>query len=176
MAIMAINSPVPAAFITRKDAILASLAAPNDTYTDLSPKGSVDEAIRPLIDKINRLEGIVTTSSCAGRVSVFLEGSKTASQSNAGSSKEGDEEPERRTQNAVPGGKGLGGRWLFVSHKPCVFDGNQIQSSLAATFGMSPYVQENNNVDFKKAQIARFQFEPMVRTCFASEGFAYPEK
>lgn len=42
----------------------------------MSPKGTVDAGIRELIDVINGVEGLVTTSSCAGRVSVFLEGSR----------------------------------------------------------------------------------------------------
>lgn len=66
--------PAPASFIRRKETILAQLALPDDEYTDLSPKGTVDAGIRDLIDEINALDGLVTTSSCAGRVSVFLEG------------------------------------------------------------------------------------------------------
>lgn len=67
-------APIPPSFARRKKAILAQLAVPDDEYTDLSPKGTVDAGIRDLIDEINGLDGLVTTSSCAGRVSVFLEG------------------------------------------------------------------------------------------------------
>ncbi|KAL7467225.1 hypothetical protein ACHAXS_007475 [Conticribra weissflogii] len=38
---------------------------------DKSPKGSVDEKIRPLVDLINRNEDYVTLSSCSGRVALF---------------------------------------------------------------------------------------------------------
>lgn len=70
----AATAPIPPSFARRKEAILAQLAVPDDEYTDLSPKGTVDAGIRDLIDEINGLDGLVTTSSCAGRVSVFLEG------------------------------------------------------------------------------------------------------
>ena len=45
-----------------------------EVYRDKSPKGSVDEGIRELINEINSYEGLVTTSSCAGRVSIFVDG------------------------------------------------------------------------------------------------------
>lgn len=69
-------TPIPPGFIARKTKILSDLAVPDADYTDLSPKGSVDEGIRDLIRDINALDGLVTTSSCAGRVSVFVEGSR----------------------------------------------------------------------------------------------------
>lgn len=65
---------IPNTFTQRKRRILSALAVPDEDYTDLSPKGTVDAGIRELIDEINGLDGFVTTSSCAGRVSVFLEG------------------------------------------------------------------------------------------------------
>ncbi|ROW10596.1 hypothetical protein VMCG_01648 [Cytospora schulzeri] len=65
---------IPPSFTRRKEAILDQLSVPDEDYTDLSPKGTVDAGIRDLIDEINSLDGLVTTSSCGGRVSVFLEG------------------------------------------------------------------------------------------------------
>ncbi|KAK3331036.1 methyltransferase TYW3-domain-containing protein [Apodospora peruviana] len=65
-------------FSQKKIKILSQLSVPDTEYADASPKGSVDSGIRDLIDEINALEGIVTTSSCAGRVSVYLEGHKKA--------------------------------------------------------------------------------------------------
>src|SRR5689334_16583600 len=38
---------------------------------DKSPKGNVDDGVWELINEINAVEGLVTTSSCAGRVSCF---------------------------------------------------------------------------------------------------------
>lgn len=68
------HAPIPPSFTRRKDAILEQLSVPDEDYTDLSPKGTIDAGIRDLIGEINALDGFVTTSSCAGRVSVFLEG------------------------------------------------------------------------------------------------------
>lgn len=65
---------IPPLFTTRKNKIIEELAIPDEDYTDLSPKGSVDLGVRDLIRDINALPGLVTTSSCAGRISVFLEG------------------------------------------------------------------------------------------------------
>lgn len=106
--------PTPGPSFTRKKtAILSHLALPDAEYTDASPKGSVDEGIRALLAALNARDGLVTTSSCAGRVSVYLEGPRKKSA-------EGEEEEDggggiRGT--AAVGGKG-GGEWLFVSHDP----------------------------------------------------------
>lgn len=70
------DATVTPGFVARKSKILSDLSVPDAEYTDLSPKGSVDEGIRDLIKDINALHGLVTTSSCAGRVSIFVEGSK----------------------------------------------------------------------------------------------------
>ena len=154
--------PLPSNFTARKDAILASLAVPEPSYTDLSPKGSVDEAIRPLIKRINALEGVVTTSSCAGRVSVFLEGSRPAdleeNRDDAENAHGGSKE-----QAAVPGGKGMGGRWLFVSHSPVHFASGG--DPLARRLGMGhqqEFYHHQNAIEGSQVRLARFQFEPMV--------------
>ncbi|KAF1812694.1 hypothetical protein P152DRAFT_507499 [Eremomyces bilateralis CBS 781.70] len=92
-------------FEQKKSLILQELDKPPNEYSDLSPKGSIDAEIRELISNINKSSGLVTTSSCSGRVSVFLEGRRTPSTADAG------------TVSNYSGGKG-GGRWLFVSHCP----------------------------------------------------------
>jgi tRNA wybutosine-synthesizing protein 3 len=102
---------LPQSFLSKKRKILDQLSIPDSEYDDLSPKGSIDVGIRDLIDEINAIEGCVTTSSCAGRISVFLEGKKTPE-----THLDGDLEIERGASGV--GGKGGGGRWLFVSHAP----------------------------------------------------------
>lgn len=77
-------------FDRQKADILASLGV-----VDYSPKGSVDKEIVPLINLVNENPDLVTTSSCAGRVSIFIEGHKSRI-----------------------GGKGDGGSWLFFTHDP----------------------------------------------------------
>ena len=160
---MGSSIPTPPNFTAKKEAILASLAVAEPLYTDLSPKGSVDEAIRPLIERVNALEGVVTTSSCAGRVSVFLEGIKHANdeenRDDADNSHGGS-----RGQAAVPGGKGMGGRWLFVSHSPVHFptEGDSIASRLGMCDHDKLYDYQNP-MELSQVRLARFQFEPMVR-------------
>ncbi|POS85386.1 hypothetical protein EPUL_003490 [Erysiphe pulchra] len=138
-------SEIPVSFQRKKAQILASLSVPEEEYNDLSPKGSVDKGIRQLIQDINQIAGCVTTSSCAGRISVFLEGRKKdvsypelLTDDNEISAKytprdldaiNNDHNDNKQYQgkefdlspahisNSV-GGKGRGGRWLFVSHDP----------------------------------------------------------
>ena len=153
---------ISAAFSPRKQKILESLAVPDAEYTDLSPKGSVDEGIKDLISKINGLDGIVTTSSCAGRISVFLEGAKGSQQATA----EGDVEAldDQSLQATVPGGKGKGGRWLFVSHDPLVVPrmAGTRDKPLTELFGLSTQENVPESIDSGKTRFVRFQFEPMV--------------
>lgn len=124
---------IPAAFTARKQKILSELQQPDDEYTDKSPKGNVDVQIRDLIDEINRIDGYVTTSSCAGRVAVFVEGGDSNDNSVLGGTSvkpelelELEPDPDEDTRSkqdsfpptrTSPGGKG-GGHWLYVSHDP----------------------------------------------------------
>jgi len=141
---------IPPSFTQKKSTILSALATPSDTYTDLSPKGSVDAGIKSLIDHINTLDGIVTTSSCAGRISVFLEGAKM----NCGGAR----------QAAVPGGKGMGGRWLFVSHDAVEMPRKTDLDDRPVTklFGLKPQQLDAQVVLGPEARFVKFQFEPMV--------------
>lgn len=160
---MAPLPPIPTSYASKKAAIISSLSAPEDTYADLSPKGTVDDAIKDLIDRINALEGIVTTSSCAGRVSVFLEGRKHIKTHNGQDVREDKEATE--TQAAVPGGKGMGGRWLFMSHEPANLRSEKSCLSTSKQLGIEPMRgREPPEMEMEPSElrIARFQFEPMV--------------
>jgi tRNA wybutosine-synthesizing protein 3 len=155
---------IPEVFESRKRKILAELSVPDTEYTDLSPKGSVDEGIRDLIHDINALPGLVTTSSCAGRISVFLEGRK----------KQNDHQQEQR-QFAPSGGKGAG-KWLYVSHDPLKgywtgrnsddsdsMQGKDYPRSLHELFGMVP--GDGKPPGLKEGQaprLVRFHYDPMV--------------
>ncbi|KAK6199186.1 putative trna-YW synthesizing protein [Scheffersomyces amazonensis] len=88
-------------FDQKKQAILKDLALNSEDSPDASPKGTVDVKCLPIIHLINSNDHMVTTSSCSGRVSVFLEGVKEVQQ--------GD---------TKIGAKGNQGRWLFVTHDP----------------------------------------------------------
>lgn len=144
--------PAPSAVFTSKKAkILEVLSVPDSDYTDLSPKGSVDEGIRELIDEINVLDGLVTTSSCAGRVSVFLEGRKTL------------EPGQDDGQIATPGGKGGGGAWLFVSHDP-VEDSRWIDE-----LDMVDEDEDGQSAQTAGRRLIHFKFEPMVGLLLCTE-------
>lgn len=154
-------APLPQSFISKKRKILEQLSVPISEYDDLSPKGSVDEGIRDLIDEINQIEGCVTTSSCAGRTSVFWEGEKNVERQEDEQVQEGDGQPETR---AGVGGKGGGGRWLYVSHSP--LDWRKHENQLTKLFGMgrSPSGLERGLVcgDPGWQRWIHFKFEPMV--------------
>lgn len=224
--------PIPPSFARRKEAILAQLAVPDDEYTDLSPKGTVDAGIRDLIDEINQLDGLVTTSSCAGRVSVFLEGrragrggpvavdevslllpghhlavedggedgvkdqgqargegdgvAETAGAVRAGGTPSGgadglrDEPPALASASASAetvagvGGKGGGGRWLFVSHEPVESRGklDSEPNIVAALLGMEEPIfdgrEGSSAEEMGESRLIHFKFEPMVRLPSAS--------
>lgn len=128
------TSRMPASFQDRKAKILNELSTPDEQYQDLSPKGSVDAGIRDLISEINDVPEYVTTSSCAGRTAVYLEG--------------------------IKGAKG-GGRWLFTSHDPVDLSSVSGVGMLHRLFGL---LDEGVGAppDEAEARFVHFKFEPMV--------------
>ncbi|KAL2753947.1 hypothetical protein ACRALDRAFT_2054060 [Sodiomyces alcalophilus JCM 7366] len=157
----------PASFISRKASILQQLAVPAADYTDLSPKGSVDEGIRDLIDELNAYDGFVTTSSCAGRASVFLEGNKGEVPGQGLSQQSpvpwvGDDTQERQTQAGV-GGKGGGGTWLFVSHDPIhTQDLSDDDAALLRFLGLDSLSEDPGEMMAAGCRFIHFKFEPMI--------------
>lgn len=160
------TSSLPHSFVAKKKRILQNLAVPIDSYDDLSPKGSIDREIRDLIDEINQLEGCVTTSSCAGRISIFLEGNKVSESRVISSSKNRVEignfqDDVIRETTAGVGGKGGGGRWLFVSHDKLSIE--EHNSDLTETFGMVKRSEERSVQTYEfGSRLIHFKFEPMV--------------
>lgn len=98
-------------FDQKKQYLLQEIGLNSETNLDASPKGTIDALCIPLITLINSHKDMVTTSSCSGRLSVFLEGSKETCG-------KGDDvgKTEGREQIKI-GAKGDGGHWLFVSHE-----------------------------------------------------------
>lgn len=78
---------IDVSFDAQKKEILEGLKS---SVPDASPKGHPDSPIFPLLDVINSHPDWVTTSSCSGRISVYVQGANSR--------------------------KG-GGYWLFVSHQ-----------------------------------------------------------
>lgn len=151
---------MPSRFGEKKAKILAQLSAPDEAYSDLSPKGSVDQGVRELCADINALEGFVTTSSCAGRVAVYLEGGgqqKTLPDDEAGDA--------ANPAASSAGGKG-GGEWLYVSHDPLDISQAHATDSggLMGLFGMDKNVKLSVPSTWTGIRFVHFRFEPMV--CF----------
>lgn len=123
-------------FVAKKARILEQLG--QSDYTDLSPKGSVDEGVLHLVDLINGCDVYVTTSSCAGRIAVYRDGGlKAADSGDEDASTAGPLRDEPASSAGMTytsdiigssGAKG-GGAWLFTSHDPvslveCVNEGD----------------------------------------------------
>lgn len=151
------SAKIPALFLEKKAKITAQLTLPDSDYTDASPKGSVDVGIRELIRDINAHAGLVTTSSCAGRASVFLEGRKKTTTT------QHRHDGDARLAGAV-GGKGGGGRWLYVSHEPLgQVAGSALEEVLFDTAddtGAGAGGEEDEGDD--EERLVHFKFEPMI--------------
>lgn len=93
-------------FDQKKKFLLKEIGLNSEENPDASPKGTIDSLCIPLITMINSHKDMVTTSSCSGRLSVFLEGSKDVKLVDEGT-----------RENIKIGAKGDGGHWLFVSHE-----------------------------------------------------------
>ena len=143
-------------FEVRKQKILEQINVPDGEYHDLSPKGSIDAPIRELISEINDIDGIVTTSSCSGRISVFLEGQKAENDF----TRSGEEGEESR---AGPGGKGGGGTWLFISHDPVEVSDVAASQDFLSKFGLEEAAPEATKAIDVQRRFIHLKFEPMVR-------------
>ncbi|OJD14832.1 hypothetical protein AJ78_04862 [Emergomyces pasteurianus Ep9510] len=168
-------------FEVRKQKILRDLSVPDEEYTDLSPKGSVDAGIRDLIHDINQIPGLVTTSSCAGRISVFLEGDGKRAEVNKSASfnehdnkimeaegQVGERSKLGQSQFAPTGGKGSG-KWLFVSHEPVKIDLNCEGNYLHRLFNLVPGDDKSGILSPSGSlRLVRFHFEPMILHIMAS--------
>jgi len=129
---------MPTSFQEKKAKILAELNIPDAKYQDLSPKGSVDAGIKTLVFEVNESPDYVTTSSCSGRVAIYLEGAK--------------------------GAKG-GGKWLFTSHNPIDLSELCDIGSIYERFGFTQSDERAISVgENTKVRFVHFKFEPLV--CF----------
>lgn len=125
----------------------------------------------------------MTTSSCAGRISVFLEGAKSSyddaaagysgadgtgmgmARGGGSDDDDGDRRKAEERQSTVPGGKGKGGRWLFVSHDPVDIPAQQsaADTPFSRLFGLSPRAPKAaQSLPVAESRYVKFQFEPMV--------------
>lgn len=100
-------------FDKKKQHILQEIGLNSESNPDASPKGTIDKICIPLITLINSHKNMVTTSSCSGRLSVFIEGSKELTNEKSALI----ETEIKANDNFKIGAKGDGGHWLFVSHE-----------------------------------------------------------
>ncbi|KAL7273889.1 hypothetical protein RUND412_003233 [Rhizina undulata] len=168
--------PPSPAFVSRKSRILAEISSPTP---DASPKGTIDVQIIPLMEKLNQHERVVTTSSCSGRVSVFLEGVKKDTLKGSAQSPL-EAVAEGPLANAGIGGKGEGGKWLYVSHDPVDISGKASDEVSAILFGGGPSGEADDAVNGIKSgresleissstRLVHIKFEPMILHVLTSD-------
>lgn len=125
-------------FDQKKHSILLEIAETLADSPDASPKGSIDEVCIPIMNLINSHNDMVTTSSCSGRVSVFLEGIKNV--------EEGD---------IKIGSKGNDGKWIFVTHDPKELNGWYESIDFK-------YDKKGNGETNANTRYILYKFEPLI--------------
>ncbi len=154
--------PMSRGFASKKQNIINGLAVPDEEYTDASPKGSVDEHIRELVNEVNSTDGFVTTSSCSGRIAVFLEGVPKPAKDQSSSALPGTVHSESSTTAAASaGGKG-GGRWLYISHDSVELERHATYGAVLQLFGLPAQSQASFPNPDERPRYVHFKFEPMV--------------
>jgi len=123
-------------FDQKKASILLEISSNSTDSPDASPKGTIDELCLPIIEAINSKQHMVTTSSCSGRVSVFLEGIKNV---DLGDTK--------------IGAKGNEGRWIFVTHDPKL---------LGKWYESVEFVYDSEYTTDINTRYILFKFEPLI--------------
>jgi tRNA wybutosine-synthesizing protein 3 len=121
----------------------------------LSESG-VDVGIRRLVDEINKIDTLATTSSCAGRVVVYLEG---RSSSSPGSNLDDD----MGISGLAIAAAGDGSQPLFVSHDPLPLSGKR---PVAPMLGLSDHTNLNVPSSIEGVRWVRCKFESMVGHTF----------
>lgn len=160
-------------FAQKKHFILSQLAQTSETNLDASPKGTVDVHLLDLIGLINAHEDMVTTSSCSGRLSVFLEGDKVVQAGAAGSAGYGAEDGDREKV----GGKGQGGKWLYVTHEPGEVGVREWWPDVENyTEEAEDEVTTTTTDDSVNRRYVLYKFEAMVCSRFCSFSFGVYEK
>lgn len=141
-------------FGQKKKYILQQVALTDEEHPDASPKGTIDAPLLPLMYLINKHEDMFTTSSCSGRVSVFLEGDKIVPVNKANKDSSATTE-ESETREKI-GGKGAGGKWLFVTHDPKDLVTEEWLKQV------KEYHEENPLVDGASKRYLQYKFEAMI--------------
>lgn len=121
---------------------------------DKSPKGFVDEPIRPLVDLLNSHSDFATLSSCSGRIALFDPGDCD------------DDNNDDNDPNVVEKknhGKGFGGKWLLVSHSKITHE--EFLKALSFNVNNETDRNETENVAERtprKKKMLLLKLEPML--------------
>ena len=156
------------AFHAKKQKILSQLDVPEIEYTDASPKGSVDEEIRELVNQINTTSGLVTTSSCSGRIAVFVDGlAKTDDATSNGQNIEPQQATTSRDAGNISSTSGsisikTSGYWIFTSHKPLQSETYERPGSMFELIGFQRDAEPSFPLSSAHPRYIHFKFEPMV--------------
>lgn len=144
------KAPIQDPFNQKKQHILQKL----EQQIDASPKGSLDEPIVDLIELINDHPDMVTTSSCSGRLSIFLEGSKFKP-----SRETGDTSSAANASTLKVGGKGHGGTFVHIQHE-APGPGHEIPS-LESVWQKMPDLTEIE-VQHREHRYVQYKYESLI--------------
>mmetsp|Transcript_8557 Transcript_8557/g.10811 ORF Transcript_8557/g.10811 Transcript_8557/m.10811 type:complete len:832 (-) Transcript_8557:892-3387(-) len=106
---------------------------------DKSPKGSVDEGIRSLVDLINAHPSYATLSSCSGRISLFdpLGSNHNNARDQSNSNEREYDTSDIEGERAITSNSGKGqGTWLISSH--ATIEADQLLGALDAHSNIFP--------------------------------------
>ena len=121
-------------FESRKLKVLSALQLdPNTDNPDKSPKGFIDEPIIELISCINGTDKYYTTSSCSGRISLFLQENKI---------------------------KQKGGEWLMISHN--YINHHSIENAINSYKNKILQQNNTPNVSISNFMEISLKFEPFI--------------
>ncbi|GME78414.1 unnamed protein product [Ambrosiozyma monospora] len=155
-------------FDQKKAAILSEIDLTSSDHPDASPKGTIDELCIPIIKLINSHKDMFTTSSCSGRVSVFVEGfkitktkklvSETPDEKTTSEMSERNPGQGENKDNFKIGAKGEGGHWLFVTHDDTKLDNWWVDKKISFENNSTKKIQDLN----LSTRYVLFKFEPLI--------------
>lgn len=143
---------ISSGFAAQKTDLLQQLTAPPASDANIpSRSSSIDVGIQKLVDEINGIETLVTTSGCAGRIVVYLEGTSLTSP------------PSHLDDHArisvVSTSADYNGQSLFVSHDPLPLSG---RGPVAPMLGLSDHTNLGIPPSIEGVRWVRCKFESMV--------------
>lgn len=138
---------------------------------DKSPKGSVDEKIRPLVNLINLHPEFVTLSSCSGRVAMFDPVGYADDSIDGGNEIIASDETNITAQKKAAKGTEISGKgrgkWIFVTHDVLPDLGKQVIDALRKA-GMHRKQMNNDTNTSYDDSVVTYKHEPPLLHIAAS--------